>query len=119
MYNSDDIYVHSSMGAWGAALMYGPGMAKLWRDTAGAVDAAVYATGAVVAGAPLAGEAATSSAGDLLFSKGTGLLNDNNFLRVGWGWYAANIIDFLPVGGEVFRVVVGSPSGPIHWHLWP
>ena len=52
VYNSDDIYVHSSMGAWGAALMYGPGMAKLWRDTAGAVDAAVYATGAVVGQTP-------------------------------------------------------------------
>ena len=25
----------------------------------------------------------------------------------------------LPVGGEVFRVVVGSPSGPFHWHIWP
>ncbi len=96
-----------------------PNCADTWRNASGAANTAFVATGVVLAGVPLAGEAATSSVGDLLFSRGTGLLNSNNFLRIGWGWYGGNIIDFLPVGGEVFRVVVGSPNGPIHWHLWP
>jgi RHS repeat-associated protein len=95
------------------------GNRQLWRNASGAANAAFIATGAVVAGVPLAGELGTSAAGDFLFSRGTGLLNSNDFLRIGWGWYGGNIIDFLPVGGEVFRVVVGSPDGPIHWHLWP
>ena len=44
--------------------------------------------------------------------------NANNVLRIGWGWYGAHIIDNLPTGGEVFRVVVGCPSCVIHWHIW-
>jgi len=34
-----------------------------------------------------------------------------------WSWYGGNVIDFLPVGGLVFRAVVGCPDYWIHWHL--
>ncbi len=85
--------------------------------TAGVNVATAY-TLVGTAGAFAAGEIATTSAGDYLFARGTGLLNSNDFLRVGWGWYGGNLIDYLPVGAEVFRIVVGNPNSPIHWHLW-
>jgi len=42
---------------------------------------------------------------------GNGLLNDNNYFRVGWGWDGTK---------EVFRIAFGNKSAPIHWHvdLW-
>ena len=93
---------------------------QVYQQAAGPVYAAAIGTVAAIALPAAAGEFATTAAGDFLFARGgAGLLNANNFLRIGWGWYGSNIIDFLPVGGEVFRVVVGSPSGLFHWHLWP
>jgi RHS repeat-associated protein len=96
-----------------------PSCANTWRQSNTVVKGASIATVVAVAAVPLAGEAATSAAGDALFARGAGLLNANNVLRIGWGWYGAHIIDNLPTGGEVFRVVVGCPSCIIHWHIWP
>ena len=83
------------------------------------VNAVAVGTVAAVAAPPALAELATSGAGDFFFARGTGLLNSNNWLRIGWGWYGGNIVDGIPIGAEVFRIVVGSPSSPIHWHLWP
>ena len=100
--------------AWGLAALRGAG------DMADApAKAAFVGTGVVLVGVPAIGEFATSAAGDYLFARGTGLLNSNNYFRIGWSWYGRNILDFLPAGGMVFRIVVGSPSSPIHWHVWP
>ncbi len=128
VYNADSIYQvgnpfqlgnPSGDQPVGLDIWHCAGCAAIWNNASGAANTAFVATGAVLAGVPAAGEFATSSAGDFLFARGTGALNSNNFLRIGWGWYGGNIIDFLPVGGEIFRVVLGSPSGPIHWHIWP
>jgi len=42
--------------------------------------------------------------------RGTGILNTNDFLRVGWGWSQE-------VGREVFRIGIGSNRLPFHGHL--
>jgi RHS repeat-associated protein len=83
------------------------------------VTAGAIYTGAGIVTVVAAPVVVESAAGDFLFSRGTGLLNSNNYVRIGWGWYGGNIIDYVPVGAEVFRIVVGNPNSPIHWHLWP
>jgi RHS repeat-associated protein len=50
-----------------------------------------------------------------LFARGSGLLNSNDYLRIGWNWEGPAI------GGQnVFRIAIGSKRGWLHWHwtLW-
>ena len=83
------------------------------------VRRATIATGVAYAAAPLAAEVGTSAVGDFFFARNIGLLNSNNFLRIGWSWYGANQLDnIVGAGGEVFRVVVGCKTCLIHWHIW-
>jgi hypothetical protein len=96
-----------------------PTCVQTWIGANNVVKETTIGTVAAYTAAPLLGEAATTSAGDALFARGTGLLNTNNFLRIGWGWYGANVTDNLVKGGNVFRVVVGCPNCFIHWHIWP
>jgi hypothetical protein len=104
-------------------IMNDPSLAGNWTRTFNSardwVTAATVATTAATAGAFVGGEAATTEAGDYFFARGTGLLNSGDYLRIGWGWYGGNIIDYLPTGGLVFRIVVGNPNSPIRWHIWP
>ncbi len=60
-----------------------------------------------------AGAARAAGYVDLFGRGGTGLLNSNNYLRIGYGWNAKK-------GQEVFRIAVGNKKAPIHWHrdLW-
>ena len=83
------------------------------------VNASTAIVAAEAAGAVALPEFATSSAGDYLFASRTGLLNANDFVRIGWSYYGRNILDFLPAGGLVFRVAFGCPDCWIHWHVWP
>ena len=58
---------------------------------------------------------------DTLFARGTGWLNSNDFLRLGWGWKGTAL------GGKtVFRLVIGNKRAivrilgkeiTIHWHI--
>jgi RHS repeat-associated protein len=61
--------------------------------------AADFATGAVYA-----------LRGTALFTRGTGLLNSNRYLRLGWGWNQNRQI-------EVMRLAIGNRRAPIHGHL--
>jgi len=53
--------------------------------------------------------------GQKLFSRGTGLLNTNDYLRIGYGWEGS-----ARTGANVFRIAIGSKRLPFHWHftLW-
>ena len=57
--------------------------------------------------APLLGKA-----GDALFGRGTGLLNSNDYIRIGWGWKGS-----ATTGQEVFRIAIGNKDSFIHWHF--
>jgi RHS repeat-associated protein len=55
------------------------------------------------------------SSGPIFGRGGTGLLNNNPVLRIGWGWKGTRI-----TGSEVFRIAWGSSGTWIHGHfdLW-
>jgi RHS repeat-associated protein len=77
-------------------------------QTAGsATNGALLAAGAT-AGLAKAGPAI----GDALFARGTGLLNSNNYIRIGWGWKGS-----ATTGSEVFRIAIGNKNSWIHWHF--
>lgn len=46
-----------------------------------------------------------------LFRRGDGLLNSNDYFRIGWGWKGT-----ADTGREVFRFSVGNKGSMIHWH---
>jgi len=83
----------------------------LWRNSSGAANTALVATGAVVAGAPLAGELGASPVGDFLFARGTGLLNSNDYIRIGWAWARTSMLDYQYGGLTYFGVRI------LGWHL--
>jgi RHS repeat-associated protein len=60
--------------------------------------------------------------GTKLFGRhGQGILNRNDFIRIGRG-FERNLSIVPPTGGrEIFRIAIGSSRGRIHWHvrLWP
>lgn len=47
-----------------------------------------------------------------LFGRGHGLLNSNDFIRIGWGWKGT-----AKAGKEIFRIAIGSKRLPFHWHF--
>ncbi len=49
--------------------------------------------------------------GNALFARGTGLLNSNDFIRIGWNWKGS-----ATAGSEVFRLAIGNKRSWIHWH---
>lgn len=55
------------------------------------------------------------SEGPVFGRRGAGLLNRNDYCRLGWGWDGTK-----KVGREVFRLAVGNEDAPIHWHwnIW-
>ncbi len=62
---------------------------------------------------------AAAPASDLLFARGTGLLNRNDAFRVGWGW-KGSAVD----GSSVFRMSIGNKNWPgipglptFPWHI--
>jgi hypothetical protein len=84
---------------------------KLWNGAYNAGKLAFIGTGVVLAGVPAAGEAATTAAGDFLFARGTGLLNSNDVIRIGWAWARTSLLDY-PYGGlTYFGVRI------LNWHL--
>jgi hypothetical protein len=48
--------------------------------------------------------------GGPIFGRGGGILNSSDVLRIGWGWKA-------PIGQEVFRIAIGGPKLPFHFHI--
>ena len=50
--------------------------------------------------------------GSLLGRGGSGLLNRNDYLRIGWGWYGS-----ATEGSSIVRIGIGSERLPIHWHI--
>jgi hypothetical protein len=72
-------------------------------------------TAAYVA-APALGELATTSAGDLLFARGTGLLNSSDYVRLGWAWYKYSVTGLRYGGFTYFGLRVGTD--PRTWHVW-
>lgn len=57
-----------------------------------------------------------SSSGRIFGRHKIGLLNRNDYLRIGWSWKGT-----AAKGREVFRIAIGSIRGSIHKHftLWP
>lgn len=48
-----------------------------------------------------------------LFKRRGGLLNSNDYFRIGWNWNNNK----AGGGGPVFRIAIGGKNLPIHWHL--
>jgi hypothetical protein len=64
-----------------------------------------------------AGNAAKTATGatslsQALFARGNGLLNSNDYFRIGFGWTGSG-----KAGHDVFRVAIGSKRGRVHWHI--
>ncbi len=50
----------------------------------------------------------------LLFGRGgRGILNSNDYFRIGWGWKGP-----AQGGKQILRIAIGSKRLPFHWH-WP
>lgn len=88
------------------------GQAALWKAANGTMIDLTVATAVTVASVPLVAEVGTSAAGDFLFSRGTGLLNSNDYVRLGWAWYSYTITG-LEYGGFTY---LGLRIGT--WHAW-
>lgn len=94
------------------------GLLGLSRDVdrrAGALtEPKIYAEFYVVSalGSLVVNSAARSAVGELLFARGGGLLNSNDYLRIGRGWYGS-----ARDGSEWFRIAIGSRRGSVHWHI--
>ena len=52
---------------------------------------------------------------DYFFARKYGLLNTNDYFRIGYGWSGSAL-----QGHKVFRIGIGSKRLPFHWHkdLW-
>ena len=77
---------------------------------------AISAAGGTVAAAGFAA-VNESALGDFLYARaGEGLLNGNNYIRLGYGWDQT----IGPAGAAVFRLAIGSKAlgRVIHWSLW-
>ncbi len=88
------------------------GNATLWQQAYYAGEAAFIGTGVVLVGVPAVGEAAISPAGDFLFSRGTGLLNSNDYIRLGWAWYSYTTTGLQYGGFTYFGLRIWT------WHVW-
>lgn len=55
---------------------------------------------------------ATPVINNTLFARGTGLLNSNDYIRIGWGWKGS-----ATSGSEVFRIAIGNKKSWIHLHF--
>ena len=70
----------------------------------------------VAGGVATRGQAALAASQEFLgtegpvFGRGGGVLNRNDFLRIGWGWKQS-------VDMEVFRVSIGGPKAPFWFHI--
>ena len=87
----------------------------LWQQSYKTGEAAFIATGVVIAGVPALGELVNTAAGDALFARGTGLLNSNNYFRIGWAWARTSLLD-NPYGGLTYfgiRILNWHVNGPI------
>lgn len=51
-------------------------------------------------------------AGPVFGRGGRGLLNSNDFIRIGYGWSGS-----AQTGSQVFRIAIGSKRLPFHWHF--
>jgi len=60
----------------------------------------------------LAGGKIALSKSSPLFKRKVGLLNNNDYLRIGWGWNGTK-----QTGGDVFRIAIGSKKSGIHKHI--
>jgi hypothetical protein len=88
------------------------------RLAEGPVNLAAVGTAAVLVGVPAAGELATTGAADLLFARGTGLLNSGPF-RIGWSWWGSAAWGLMQTKGqEVFRIGVGAYHAFPWYSLW-
>lgn len=75
------------------------------------LEVGAFAAAGAVAAAPAAGTA--------LFSRGTGLLNSNNVLRLGWSWKgshsAGRLVFRMSVGHRSWQQIPRLPTFP--WHI--
>jgi hypothetical protein len=88
------------------------GNRSLWQQFSMTADRAFVATVAVPVLAATAGELATTAGGDYLFARGTGLLNSNDVIRIGWAWYRYSIVPSASGGFTYFGVRI------FNWHAW-
>jgi hypothetical protein len=47
-----------------------------------------------------------------LLGRGGGLLNSNDYIRLGWSWKGSAM-----EGSEILRLAIGSKRLPFHWHF--
>lgn len=83
-----------------------------WSDPTN--ECSGYYTGGEVAG--YAWGAATLGVGSTprgwLLGRGGGLLNSNDYIRLGWSWKGSAM-----EGKEILRLAIGSKRLPFHWHF--
>jgi RHS repeat-associated protein len=78
----------------------------------GAMAAVDLWAGAAAFSSQLADAPIVGKAGPLFGRGGAGLFNNNNLIRLGWGWVGS-----ATTGHDVFRLAIGSASSLIHGHL--
>jgi RHS repeat-associated protein len=104
----------------GIDIFHCPDCVKIWIGSNNTVKEATVATVSAYALAPLIAEIGLTPIGDAFLARGSGLLNINNYVRIGWGFVQSNIygLGTGALGGEVFRISLGCPKCFIHWHIW-
>jgi hypothetical protein len=111
------------------ALFHGPGMAELWRNSAGAGNTLFVGTGVVLAGVPAAAEILSiPSVGNFLFQEQipiagtsnstTGLLNSARLARYGWGRVTYGLFPTATGGPAAMYVLrFASGGGSVPWWI--
>ncbi|HEV2245470.1 MAG TPA: hypothetical protein VGW37_02355, partial [Terriglobia bacterium] len=108
-----------TLGIYGYSVQDNP-LALAGMEAQGPVIGMEIAAPFVVAAPYAIGEFATSAAGDYLFARGTGLLNSNDYLRIGWSW-AGNARWSLgeTMGQDTFRIAIWTAHVFPWYGLWP
>ena len=98
------------------AMFLQPDSAKKWSNAATTAEVVGFAALTVPTATAGTAELLATPTGEWLLTQS--VLNQNNFLRIGWSGVGPLIVDYLPAGGAVLRIAIGAKSWgwpfPIH-----
>lgn len=84
---------------------------RIWRNADRSVKIAMAAEAAALLGGLGIAELGASTAGDYFFARGVGILNSNDYVRLGWAWYSYTTTGLSYGGFTYFALRVGD------WHV--
>jgi len=103
------IVIAAPVAVGGLAIAGGPTIAAGASSVAGGVGAAAQWLATRGQAALAATQEFLGTSGPV-FGRGGGILNSNDFLRIGLGWKQS-------IGTEVFRISIGGPNAPFWLHI--